>query len=111
MCFPPWIRFAVQTSNDTLNAALLRLGYAKDEISVSGFRAMASTLLNEMGRWHPDAIERQLGHVDANEVRRAYARGDHWGERVKMMQVWSDHLDRLKAGGAAACLSRRDDQA
>ena len=74
MCFPPWIRFAVQTSNDTLNAALLRLGYAKDEISVSGFQATASTLLNEMGRWHPDAIERQLAHMEENDVRpRLYA--------------------------------------
>jgi integrase len=56
-------------SNNTLNAALRRLGYAKDEISVSGFRATASTLLNEMGRWNPDAIERQLAHMEENDVR------------------------------------------
>jgi hypothetical protein len=56
-------------SNNTLNAALRRLGYGKDEISVSGFRATASTLLNEMGRWNPDAIERQLAHMEENDVR------------------------------------------
>ena len=50
---------------------------------------MASTLLNESGKWHPDAIERQLSHVEGNDVRRAYARGEHWAERVRMMQYWS----------------------
>lgn len=53
-------------------------------------------LLNEAGEWHPDAIERQLGHVEANEVRAAYARGEHWDERVAMMQWWADNLDHLK---------------
>lgn len=84
-------------SENTINAALRRLGYGKEEITGHGFRAMASTLLNEMGRWHPDAIERQLGHMETNEVRRAYARGEYWEERVKMMQAWSDYLDRLRA--------------
>lgn len=51
-----------------------------------------------MGKWHPDAIERQLAHIEGNKVRRAYARGDHWAERVKMMQFWSDYLDSLKTG-------------
>ncbi len=56
----------------------------------------ASSLLNECGKWHPDAIERQLAHVENNDVRRAYARSDHWDERVKMMQWWADYLDELK---------------
>jgi hypothetical protein len=60
---------------------------------------MASTLLNESGKWHPDAIERQLAHVESNDVRRAYARGEHWDERVRMMQFWSDYLERLRLGG------------
>lgn len=59
---------------------------------------MASTLLNESGKWHPDAIERQLGHVEGNNVRRAYARGEHWEERTRMMQFWSDYLDELRLG-------------
>ncbi len=83
-------------SDNTLNAALRRLGYAKDEVTAHGFRATASTLLNESGKWNPDAIERQLAHVEENDVRRAYARGEHWDERVEMMQWWADRLDELR---------------
>jgi len=85
-------------SENTINAALRRLGYAQDEMTGHGFRAMAATLLNEMGLWHPDAIERQLAHCDNNAVRRAYTRGEYWEERVRMMQHWSDHLDFLRDG-------------
>lgn len=85
-------------SDNTINAALRRLGYNKTEMTGHGFRATAATLLNEMGRWHPDAIERQLAHAEANSVRRAYARGEYWDERVRMMQFWSDHLDELRGG-------------
>lgn len=88
-------------SENTLNAALRRLGYAKDEVTAHGFRATASTLLNESGLWHADAIERQLAHIEADDVRRAYLRGEHWDERVRMMQWWADRLDQLaheKAG-------------
>lgn len=85
-------------TDNTLNAALRRLGYDKTQVTAHGFRATACTLLNEMGKWHPDAIERQLAHVESNDVRRAYARGDHWSERVRMMQYWSDHLDELRRG-------------
>lgn len=85
-------------SENTINAALRRLGYAKDKMTGHGFRAMAATLLNEMGMWHADAIERQLAHCDADAVRRAYTRGEYWDERVRMMQHWSDHLDFLRDG-------------
>jgi integrase len=86
-------------SNNTLNAALRRLGYSKEDVSVSGFRATASTLLNEMGRWNPDAIERQLAHMEENDVRRAYMHAaEFWNERVEMMQVWADYLDQLRYG-------------
>jgi integrase len=84
-------------SENTMNAALRRLGYATDEASPHGFRATASTLLNESGLWHADAIERQLAHVEGNSVRRAYARGEHWDERVRMMTWWANHLDQLRA--------------
>ncbi len=73
-------------SENTINAALRRMGYAQDEMTGHGFRAMAATLLNEMGLWNSDAIERQLAHCDNNAVRRAYARGEYWEERVRMMQ-------------------------
>ncbi|MFC3336794.1 tyrosine-type recombinase/integrase [Flavobacterium palustre] len=85
-------------SDNTINAALRRLGYGKEEMTGHGFRALAATLLNEMGSWNPDAIERQLAHAEGNSVRRAYARGQYWDERVKMMQHWSDHLDQLRDG-------------
>jgi len=63
-----------------------------------GFRAMASTLLNESGKWTPDAIERALARADSGGVRAACHRGAHWQERVKMMRWWSDHPDALRAG-------------
>src|SRR3546814_1847395 len=57
-------------SENTVNAGLRRLGYTSDQMTAHGFRAMAATLLNEMGEWHPDAIERQLAHV---EIGRAHS--------------------------------------
>jgi integrase len=88
-------------SDNTINAALRRLGYDKTQMTGHGFRAMASSLLNESRKWHPDAIERQLAHVENNDVRRAYLRGEHWDERVRMMQFWSNYLEGLKASGNA----------
>ncbi|WP_380871528.1 integrase [Sphingomonas sp. DBB INV C78] len=84
-------------SENTMNACLRRLGYASDEMTGHGFRAMASTLLNESGKWSPDAIERALAHGDRDKVRAAYHRGAHWNERVEMAQWWSDYLDELRA--------------
>ncbi|WP_339710952.1 integrase arm-type DNA-binding domain-containing protein [uncultured Sphingosinicella sp.] len=85
-------------SENTVNTALRRLGYAQDEMTAHGFRAMAATLLNEMSIWNADAIERQLAHMENNGVRRAYTRGEYWEERVRMMQHWSDYLDQLRDG-------------
>ncbi|CAN5256568.1 integrase arm-type DNA-binding domain-containing protein [soil metagenome] len=84
---------------NTLNIALRRMGYGHDDMTSHGFRAMASTLLNESGLWHPDAIERALAHGEKDKVRAAYHRGAHWAERVRMAQWWSDYLDQLRAGG------------
>lgn len=89
-------------SENAINAALRRMGFAKDEMTGHGFRSAASSMLNASGKWHPDAIERQLAHVDADAVRRAYARDPHWEERVKMMQAWADRCDELRAGVGAA---------
>ncbi len=58
-------------AENTMNAALRRLGYYQDQATPHGFRASAATLLNESGLWHADAIERQLGHVESDDVRRA----------------------------------------
>jgi integrase len=88
-------------SENTLNGALRRLGIGPDVATVHGFRATASTLLNESGLWNPDAVERQLAHAENNEVRRAYLRGEHWDERVRMMAWWADYLDSLRDSGGA----------
>ena len=94
-------------SENTVNAALRRLGYAGTEMTAHGFRAMASTLLNESGKWNPDAVERALAHKDTNAVRGTYHRGTHWKERVEMAQWWSDYLDTLKDGAVIVPLPRR----
>jgi integrase len=87
-------------SENTLNAALRRMGFAQDEMTAHGFRASASTLLNESGKWSPNTIERALGHQDEDAVRRAYARGEHWDERTRMGQWWADFLDTLRDGAS-----------
>src|SRR4029077_8774412 len=99
LVFPGFVTVSKPISENTLNGALRRLGFGQDEMTAHGFRASASTLLNESGKWSVDAIERQLAHVENNDVRRAYARGEHWGERVKMMVWWANHLDQLKTSG------------
>ncbi len=83
-------------SENTLNAAFRRMGFTSDEVTAHGLRSTASTLLNESGRWNPDAIERALAHGDSNAVRGAYHRGTYWAERVEMAQWWSDYLDELR---------------
>jgi integrase len=85
-------------SENTVNGALRRLGYAGSEMTAHGFRSTASTLLNESGKWNPDAIERALSHAERNQIRAAYNRGSYWAERVEMAQWWSDYLDGLKDG-------------
>lgn len=93
-------------SENTVNAGLRRLGFAGDEMTAHGFRAMASTLLNESGKWSPDAIERSLAHKDKDAVRAAYHRGAHWNERVEMAQWWADYLDTLRKGAVIMPLVR-----
>lgn len=83
-------------SDNTVNAALRRLGYGKDEMTAHGFRSMASTLLNELG-WKADAIERQLAHGERNKIRAAYNFAEFLPERRLMMQAWADYLDGLRA--------------
>ena len=90
--FPSLRTWTRPMSENTLNAALRRMGYSGDEMTAHGFRASFSTLANESGLWNPDAIERALAHVEKNEVRRAYARGEHWEERVRLADWWAGFL-------------------
>ncbi len=83
-------------SNNTMLFALYRLGY-KGKMTGHGFRAVASTILNETG-FKPDVIERQLAHCERNEVRGAYNRAEYLPERKRMMQHWADYLDSVEAG-------------
>jgi len=83
-------------SNNTLNAALRRMGFTKDEMTAHGFRAMARTMLEEQLRYRYELIEQQLGHIVRDPNGRAYNRTKHLDERASMMQAWADYLDSLK---------------
>ena len=77
-------------SDNTLNAALRRLGYTTNDMTAHSFRSMVSTLLNEQGCWNRDTLERQLAQGERDEVRAAYNYAEYLPERRKMMQAWSD---------------------
>src|SRR4051794_28525623 len=96
LVFPGLVSADKPICENTLNGALRRLGYGPDEMTSHGFRASASTLLDESGKWSVEAIERQLAHVDRSSSRRAYARGERWHERVTMMEWWAIHIDELR---------------
>lgn len=98
--FPAFHTTRRPLSENTVNQAFRRLGYAAGEVTAHGLRTTASTLLNESGKWSPDAIERSLAHADKDAVRATYNRGFYWEERVAMHQWWSDHLDELRVNVA-----------
>jgi integrase len=107
--FPSVRSISRPMSENTLNAALRRLGYSKKQMTAHGFKGMASTRLNEMGCWNPDAIERQLAHQESSDARRAYMHAaEYWPERVKMMQAWADYLDDLRDAGKVIRLRREN---
>lgn len=93
-------------SDAAILVALRRMGYAKDEMSGHGFRAMARTILDEVLHIRPDYIEHQLAHAVRDPNGRAYNRTAHLAERRKMMQTWADYLDKLKAGAEVIPISR-----
>lgn len=97
--FPAMTTSTRPMSENTINMALRRIGYDKEQMTAHGFRSMASTLLNELG-YHPDAIERQLAHSEKNNVRAAYNYAEYLPDRRKMMQEWADYLDDLKVKAA-----------
>ncbi len=94
-------------SDGAVNRALRLMGFDKETHTGHGFRAMASTRLNEMG-WAPDIIERQLAHAERNKVRAAYNRASYMQERHEMMQQWADYLEGLKSDpGKVVSINRR----
>ena len=96
--FPSGRTFERPMSDNAILAALRHMGYAKEEMSGHGFRAMARTILDEVLQVRPDFIEHQLAHAVRDPNGRAYNRTSHLAERKKMMQTWADYLDGLKAG-------------
>lgn len=94
-------------SNNAVLSALRRMGYATDEMSGHGFRAMARTVLDEVLHFRPDYIEHQLAHAVKDPNGRAYNRTAHLAERRKMMAGWADYLDALKAAGNVVPLNRK----
>lgn len=93
--FPSMRTNTAPISDMTLLNALRRMGYGKDQMTVHGFRSMASTLLNEQG-YNRDWIERQLAHSERNNVRAAYNHAEYLQERRRMMQEWANFLDTLR---------------
>ena len=83
-------------SENTINVALRRMGFSKDEIVSHGFRSMFSTIANEKSHFNSDVIETQLAHSIGNSVSRAYNRAKYLDERVELMQWWSDYLDEVQ---------------
>ncbi|MGC1460278.1 MAG: integrase arm-type DNA-binding domain-containing protein [Steroidobacteraceae bacterium] len=96
LVFPAIGRQPRPMSENTVGAALRRIGYSNEEMTAHGFRSLASTLLNEQG-WNPNLIELQLAHKERNKVRAAYNRAQRLAERRQMMQAWADYLDGLRA--------------
>lgn len=96
-----------QISENTVNAALRRLGYTGDEMTGHGFRATARTILDEIMGFRPDIIEHQLAHAVKDPNGRAYNRTAFIKDRRLMMQAWADYLDELKAGAKVIPLSRK----
>ncbi|MEM9043340.1 MAG: integrase arm-type DNA-binding domain-containing protein [Pseudomonadota bacterium] len=96
LLFPSVRSLKKPISENTLNVAIRRMGFTKEEMTSHGFRATFSTLANESGLWNADAIERALGHVESNDVRRAYLRAEFWDERVQMAEWWAGQLDEFR---------------
>jgi integrase len=99
--FPGQARGADTMSENTLNNALRKMGFTKEEMTSHGFRATFATIANESGLWNPDAIERAMAHVDKNAIRRVYARGEYWEERVELAEWWSSYLEECRQKNAA----------
>ena len=102
--FPGLLSNKRPMSDNTVNAALKRLGYESKDITGHGFRAMARTLLDEVLGFRPDVIEHQLAHTVKDPLGRAYNRTTHLTIRKEMMQKWADYLDELKANGKVLTL-------
>jgi len=94
-------------SDNTLNAALRRLGYTTEQMTSHGWRAVARTMLDERLGFAPHLIEHQLAHAVRDPLGRAYNRTSHLPERRKMMQAWADYPDTLRTGSNVVAIKSR----
>ena len=97
LLFPSLISNRKWLSENAFNSALRRMGYEKDVVTSHGFRATASTILNNR-QFDPEVIEAALAHQDKNQIRRAYNRATYWDQRIKLMQDWADLVDQFRNG-------------
>lgn len=97
LLFPSLISTRKWLSENAFNSALRRMGYEKDVVTSHGFRATASTILNNR-EFNPEVIEAALAHQEKNQIRRAYNRATYWDQRVKLMQDWADLVDLFRSG-------------
>ncbi|SDL56743.1 Integrase [Maridesulfovibrio ferrireducens] len=104
--FPSVVNNSNMLSENTLNTALRRLGYTKEQLCYHGFRGTCTTLLYETG-WPTDMVERQLAHVQTNQVRAAYDHAQYIEERTRMMQSFADYIDSLRDGGSVIPFKKR----
>lgn len=98
LAFPGLRSREVPISNNTINAAMRRMGFATDEMTAHGFRALARTLLGEQLDADPDVIEAQLAHGKSGVLGAAYDRTSYMAQRRTLMQQWADYLDKLRQG-------------
>lgn len=96
--FPSLLTGERPMSDNTVNTALRRMGYSNSEMTAHGFRAMARTLLGEHLEVNPEVIEAQLAHRKSGPLGNAYDRTTYVNQRRKMMCLWADYLDQLRAG-------------
>ncbi|WP_421902243.1 tyrosine-type recombinase/integrase [Maridesulfovibrio sp.] len=104
--FPSVVSNVKMLSENTLNMAVRRLGYSKEQLCFHGFRGTCTTLLYETG-WQKDMVERQLAHTQTNQVRAAYDHAQYIEERTRMMQSFADYLDNLRDGGSVIPFKKR----
>jgi len=95
-------------SENTIRAALRRMGYANDEMTAHGFRAMARTIIEDhMGGIGADVVEAQLAHIKAGPLGAAYDRAEYLAQRRELMAKWADYLDRLRDGAEVIQITGR----
>jgi integrase len=97
LIFPSIVSNRKWLSENAFNSTLRRMGYGKEEVTAHGFRATASTILNDRS-FEADVIEAALAHQDKNVIRRTYTRATYWDQRVHLMQDWADLVDAFRSG-------------